>query len=403
MLSAEMRGQAPQYYLGHSYQQIMASGRDMLGEAMLRDGEPDFERVATLLPPLHKKTYSFVGGAASWGNVVVDDAGNIYPRYINRDFLFSPASVDSALAAVAPQQRWMDGRKPLLILNFAQGERSMELLYFVDSGDPDRDPLVWIRARVKNGSQTTEKYLMASASRKYRVKEIDAKTFDDTYNTVISYWDDFLSRTASFAIPNSRLARVAQGAMTSMAITFSGDHPHYGHLNYSLEANDNFPPNYIWSTEACCLTGRFDMARRYLDHLFCYGSDSRGRFNYRQGDLEMRSSSAVEYSQILCMMSRYSQVLKLDEWATPYLAKITGMGDEMLSYLVATPETDGMKLIRMCAEADTNGREYVYMNNNLWAVRGLKALAELLTMLGDKNRAAFYQKRSDELLANVHG
>ncbi|MDR2470419.1 MAG: hypothetical protein LBD27_08110 [Tannerella sp.] len=399
--SAYMQGQQPPYYLGHSCEQVMASGRDILGEAMLRDGEPDFEQVATVLPPLHKKTYSFVSGAISWGGVIVDDAGNIYPRYPGRDLLFSPATVDSVLAAVAPQQRWMDGRKPLLLLNYAQGSRSMELLYFVDAGDPDRDPLVWIRARVNSGTQTTEKYLMASASRGYRVKETNAQTFEDTYQTTVAYWDDFLSRTASFTIPNDRLATVAQGAMTAMATTFAGDHPHYGHTSYSLEANDNFPPNYIWSIEACCLTGRFDLARRYLDHMFCYGVDGRGRFNYRQGDLEMRSSSAVEYSQLLFLMNRYASVLKLDEWLTPHLSKVRGMGEEMLRYLTATPQTDQLKLIRMCAEADTNGREYVYMNNNLWAVRGLRALADLLNLLGDRNRSTVYRTQADELQTNV--
>jgi hypothetical protein len=396
-----LRGQQG-LYLGHSLEEVMASGRDLLGEAALSKGEPRYEQVAAVLPPLHKRTYSFVSGAASWGGVVVDEAGNIYPRYPGNDLLFAPATIDSALASAPPKQQWTDGRRPLLNLEWeGRDGRSMKLLYFVEAGDPDRDPLVWIRANVSGGGETKIKYLIASASRTYRVRETDDKTFDDAYRSTTAYWDDFLQKTASFNIPNQQLAAVAQGAMTAMATTFAGDHPHYGHSNYSLEANDNFPPNYIWSVEACCLTGRFDLARRYLEHLFRYGCDYRGRFNYRQGDLEMRSSSAVEYSQILFLMNRYSAALKLHEWGKDYIAKMVGMGDELLSNMVVTPQTDNRKLIRMCAEADTNGREYVYINNNLWAVRGLHSLAQLLSLLADIRVSEFYITKAETLLFNI--
>lgn len=36
----------------------------------------------------------------------------------------------------------------------------------------------------------------------------------------------------------------------------------------------------------------------------------------------------------------------------------------------------------MCAEADTNGRIYDYIQNSLWAIRGLEALAEICTEYG---------------------
>jgi hypothetical protein len=115
----------------------------------------------------------------------------------------------------------------------------------------------------------------------------------------------------------------------------------------------------------------------------------------------MRSSSAVEYSQILFLINRYANILGLKGWAASYLSKIAGMGDEILAHLVVCDEFGGAKLIRMCAEADTNGREYVYFNNNLWAVRGLKALAGILEKFGERDKAKFYAKQADELLKEI--
>ena len=45
-------GQAKKPYLGYSKEEVMASGRDLLGEALLKNGDPDYAAVKSALPPL---------------------------------------------------------------------------------------------------------------------------------------------------------------------------------------------------------------------------------------------------------------------------------------------------------------------------------------------------------------
>ena len=136
-------------------------------------------------------------------------------------------------------------------------------------------------------------------------------------------------------------------------------------------------PNYIWSLEACCLSGRLPWARRLWQHLLLYVLNDCGRFVYRQGDEELFGASAVEYGQLLFLACRYADPLAADTWPEEYWRKLCGMGSILLSIARPCGEFGSLVLLRMCAEADTNTRVHVYLNNNLWAIRGLEALASL--------------------------
>ena len=61
------------YYLGYTKEEVLASGRDLLGEALLSKGEPTYEEVAGVLPPLVRlrgldemKTYTIVETGESY-------------------------------------------------------------------------------------------------------------------------------------------------------------------------------------------------------------------------------------------------------------------------------------------------------------------------------------------------
>ena len=64
-------------------------------------------------------------------------------------------------------------------------------------------------------------------------------------------------------------------------------------------------------------------------------------------------------------------------------------------------EAGGRVLILMCAEADTNSRIHAYMNNNLWGIRGLHALSELLSWSGRAEEAGVFEEMADALQKNV--
>ena len=124
---------------------------------------------------------------------------------------------------------------------------------------------------------------------------------------------------------------------------------------------------------------------------------SDGRINYRQGLALVFGASAAEYGMILDLIARYRKILAPELDDTVIFRKIIGMGEEIIEHISVCSEFDGLKLVKMCAEADTNERVHVYLNNNLWAVRGLEALALLI---GEENGKR-YILAAQELRDNV--
>jgi hypothetical protein len=377
----------PRYYLGHDLAEVLYSGRDLLGEeALLRaeQGEPSYRQICGILPPVTHDAYCFLGGALSWGSVIVDRMGQIYPQSWGRDHqpapIFRPIQQDLELGVKPPLQRMLNGTLPVLASVFTDSRKVMEILSFVEPADPDRDPLVWIRVRwyyLETEADAQDKFLIASASRNEVIKT-EPEQYWEAMSATLIYWTDYADGLTSFSLPEEQLQRTVTGTMISLATTFSGDHTHYGHREYGWEAQDHFPPITIWAVEACCVQGRPQQAAQYLRYLFAYGIDHLGRFAYRQGPRELRGVSASEYGQLLFLMGRYGQAMHIWDWIKPYYPKLVGMGRELLRYRTPCAECGGRSLIQMCAEADTNGRIFVYASNNLWAVRGLRSLVRLM-------------------------
>jgi hypothetical protein len=393
---------APRYYLGHELSEVLNSGRDLLGEEVLAQGEPAYDQVRKILPSIHHNAYCFLGGALSWGSVIIDQMGRIYPQSSGRDHqpapVFQPVQIDLELGEQKPFQRLLNGYLPVLASIHTDGQKVMEILAFIEPGDPDRDPLVWIRAsfyQMDTLMDVREEYIIASASRA-GVTKTEPTLFWEALCSTLIYWTDYVDNLAQFSLPEAQLQQTTTGTMISLATTFSGEHTHYGHREYGWEAQDHFPPVIIWAVEAYCVQGWSDQAARYLRYLFKYSIDHLGRFVYRQGPHELRGVSASEYGQLLFMIERYSKAMHLWDWMSPYYPKLVGMGRELLRHRLPCSECGGRRLIQMCAEADTNGRIYTYASNNLWAIQGLKSLVRLMREHGDN--AAEEIERETELL-----
>ena len=156
-------------YLGHTLEEILDSPTDVLANELLKSGDPDYDSIRGVLPEITEDAYCFLGGAASHANVTVDKFGNITPQLWGRDndpaFLFEPTKYDPALCEIVPSQYFLGGRFPILFNVFESKADIIELLYFVDSGDPDRDPVVWIREKKYS------KAFPAAFTLRYGVKE----------------------------------------------------------------------------------------------------------------------------------------------------------------------------------------------------------------------------------------
>ena len=124
---------------------------------------------------------------------------------------------------------------------------------------------------------------------------------------------------------------------------------------------------------------------------------SDGRINYRQGLALAFGASAAEYGMLLNIISVYRKRLELD--VKTYRRKLVGMGEEIAEHITQCEELDGLRLVKMCAEADTNERVHVYLNNNLWAVRGLEALASILGDGGQRYAGLAAELRENVLAA----
>lgn len=392
---------------GHTPEEVLACGKDILAEELFANKEPCYSEVEALLPPITENSYCFLSGATSWSGVLIDKQGQIFPQtngcVRNPDPIFSPVLVDGHLGEVEPKQFLLDKRYPLLFSVHKEAQNILEFLYFVEPGDTNRDPIVWIRSKwysLSNPASCTIDYQIASLSR-YTGRKIEAETFLTALMDTVIYWVKFANTGSQIEIPEKVLQNVTYGTQMFCAATFSADHAHYGHLHYGEEIHDNFPPNYIWTLETCFLWGRNAWAQRIWQHLLIYVLNDEGRFVYRQGEHELFGASAVEYGQLLFVAEQYHEKLDSAHWPEEYWEKITGMGNVLLANCVSCSEFDNRTFIRMCAEADTNSRVHVYLNNNLWGIRGLRALASLLTESGRIYESTPYTEMADILEKNI--
>jgi hypothetical protein len=102
---------------------------------------------------------------------------------------------------------------------------------------------------------------------------------------------------------------------------------------------------------------------------------------------------------LLSIAARNKRLLGLEEISSRRARKLLGMGDEIISHITPCPELCGLVLVKMCAEADTNERVNVYLNNNLWAIRGFEAIERLFE--GTAYSVERYTEAKNILRSNV--
>lgn len=405
---AASAAQGPRHIrMGRLDEELLNAGRDILAETLLTNGEPQYEEIAAILPPVRQDSYVFLSGRVSWSGVLVNEMGQIFPQshggMRKPDPFFSPVEVDMVLGEKKPRQMLLDQQYPILFSVHQDQEQVLEFLYFVEAGDPDRDPIVWIRIRTYRVDEPQIcrcEYRIASVSRGAG-RRIEESLFAEALLDTVLHWVEFTREGAHLQLPEAKLQKVVSGSLIACAVTFSGDHPHYGHKHYGYELHDHFPPNYIWTLEACCLLGQIPWAKRILEHMLCYSVNDEGRFVYRQGDHELFGASAEEYGQLLFLIDRYKDLLDVHGLSAAGKRRLKGMGDILLANIRPCAEAMGKPLVVMCAEADTNERIHAYLNNNLWAVRGLQALSRLLESEGQHREAQTYRQHGVLLLETV--
>jgi hypothetical protein len=376
------------WYLGYDYTKIMNSGRDILGEEILRKGFPTFSLMKGILPSIEKGRYLFLSGIASWHGLTVLPDGTVYPQETAVSSspipIFSPLEEDLDADRAKTKQCLVEGWIPVVTTSYQLENRSMDITCFVEFGDPDSNPQLWIDIRK---SKKKRSCYVISHSRPMQKREISLREFDETFKTTIGEWYRLGRCFNIYTLPYKEMQTGLLAMMANLFQVFTGDHAHYGHLYYGREIHDNFPPSYLSGIEICYSLGMKEHAWGMLSHLLRFGIDIKGRFYYRQGLKDWNGASGSEYGRFFCLVER---LWKSNPVAYPLKAHIETLA-HMGSYLLSHIQKDqkGRNLLLMCAEADTRSRIRAYTSNNLWAVQGLKSLGNLLQNMGQPEGIRF--------------
>lgn len=397
-------------YLGLPLREIMDSGRDLLGERILANGIPrDCAAVSGILPRQSKGAFGFISGQASWNGIILSLQGGLYPQTtrtaVSELEMFSPTLADPELGQIPPAQVWLDGSLPIAIGVHMGKKRILELTYVCEPGDSSRDPSVWIRAVTLEKDTydvCAESFFVCGRQLDHQLSATTTEDYWDVFESAACHWLNFRSSFANLQLPDPMLQRALYGCISAAAITFSDAHPHYGHCDYAWETHDNFPPTFITAIESAILMGNAAYAGRVADYILRCVVDSKGRFCYRQGADRLFGASASEYGQFIWLLERYeaalSESLNLED--PKYLEILTRMGGMLIDSVAPLQAYPELSVVQMCAEADTNGRVYSYVQNGYWTYRGLTALADLMDRHGADG--THYRKAAEVILANTN-
>ncbi len=279
----------------------------------------------------------------------------------------------------------LDGVIPVLFARWTHRQPAIELTLFSAHGDADGEPSFFVRRTEYGRGTVSFDYFNAGYTGKGTILSLDPAIFYDALAGILADREENLATVARISVPEKEVERGYYGALAAADAFYYGAIPRYGHGFYGVETHDDFPPNYIASIYTDCVTGNFRRARDTAAHFLHHVADARGSIRYRQGDSQLPSYSASEIGQILWLAGRYRKILLPAGRLKEELPILCRLADGILSRIAENE--DGETLIRMCAEADTNGRIYEYLQNSMWAVRGLDALSDL-PGVGERYREA---------------
>ena len=369
-----------QPYCGYSKEDIMLSGRDILAEKILAQGEPSRASLKEVFPPIDNG-YHTIGSMAAWSDLTVSSNGSCYIQPVGEKketfCLFDPKQIDTVLGSAIPSFSLIDDSIPVLISRYSNESSRMELWQLCEYQDSDRNPALWTRAEITAEGRTEVRYLRSAYSKHNLPASVDEKTFFEILTGTVLCWSREFEEICQFQLPDEHLNTELRAIMGNVYHTMSGDHPHYGHMYYGYETHDWFPPTILWYLETVFLLGNQKRARRFIEQVLACAFNTAGQLVYRQGEEDVCAASASEYSMLFWLLERIEPAFADEKWFGDYIHVLESAGDVLLLQRDAASG-----LIKMCAEADTNARVHIYVQNNLWAVRGLRALAELLKRYG---------------------
>ncbi len=377
-------------HLGFSRADVAASAHDLLGETLLRKGDPDYAEVARAFPPIRHiwgDTYNFLGSPETMDKVWFQYGG----KSPNFDPAVHQRSIEKVRADGLVRDGLVGGALPVLRFVYPEGEGDWsEMLAFAPlhmvEGNPRFQP-VWYRvSRIEGGrlkwSRTIDSFLpfpprAADDPRRFYADLLALKTD----------WDTQLAEAMTIDVPERRVVDMARFGLIRAIMTRSAGDPKYGvaDKNYANSEHDGFPDTFTVETEAMLEWGLSGRAGDYIDNYF-------GRFVRADGSILYRGPETGQFGRMLTIAAQYAERGGDPNRLLRHRAKLDGIAQVLLLLraraLRLSSDDAAYGMLSAWSEADSclepQPQRYMqpYFSNSTEAARGLRDLGRVWKSIG---------------------
>jgi hypothetical protein len=365
---------SPQYF-----DRILSAQEDVLGKkALARGGEPSFESIVGLLPPL--ETYTFLGTKTSRKKVIVWPDGRLGVGIANRRLekvLFDPALIlkENLGERVRTKQGLIGGYLPIIDYAFRGDGAGVgwEEIGFTTSYDGSEE--TYVSLRPMKGKRT---YYHLPDPQPLK----DGTAFYHALLSTQQEWERFFTKGMQLAVPDPRVMESSKAAIVRALISEVGLHPKYGVGVYSAKEHDGFPPTTILLNLCLLDWGFIREAKARLAYYLTHFVKQDGTFDYY-------GPAISEYGQTLAVAARYMQVTQDNTWLRENLPALRRIGDSLIAQMEASrkrnsPNTPYYGLLWGAGEADTRKDKRYYFSSDVWCWRGLVELGRIFKQKGQR-------------------
>lgn len=378
-------------YLGHTREEIVASGADLLADEILAvPSDPTYERIAGIFPPLTNVrlgTYSFIGTPNSFDK--------IWFQYGGRSPNFDPVVLQPTIDGVRHARKVWDGLVGgyLPVLRFVYPETDAtwtELIAFAPfrtTNGNDRVQPAWYRvSRVEGNTLKWSRYVDSYLPFIDR-DTTDAGSFYSDLLRLKQQWDEILRPAMTVELPDERVQNMARFALVRAIMTRVGDFPKYGAVDkdYAGSEHDGFPDTFTVETAAMIEWGLLDRASRYIDNYFQY-------FVRDDGSLLYRGPETGQYGRMLTVLAQFVDAGGDGQVLLRHRARIDAIAKLLLALreraLELPPNDAAHGMLAGWSEADAvlerEPSRYMqpYFSNSTEAARGFRDLGRIWERIG---------------------
>ncbi len=298
-------------HLGLKLSDIGTAGPDLLADELLKNGEPDPEKVRSAAPPIGSapRNPNFPNARVTWntivGTVECSDTMPVYPTGNTRTY--HPNQYFPEITADLAAKRYeglLGGYMPAVLKIMPLSETShIELIIFGDVEAHDKFIVqTWHRsARIENGKITKVVYGYSYPAFPPARTDPDAKEFYRALLVFANYWEKQVADMAPSTLPDKVWDDMSRYAIVKeLMVRPGGVYPKYGAVDrdYYGPEYDGFQDIFTMSVYTNLEWGRLGVARRIIDNYFTEFVDAKGNVN-------MRGPETAQYGLTLSLLARY--------------------------------------------------------------------------------------------------